>query len=192
VTGENLPPNPLIEPIEELIEGGDSPQLDLGDEDSGRRDVQPPGTTEADIAEFYAAYPKHKARPKALKAYQAVLKKEDITPAVLLASAHRAASAYQQDVARRGKEIATQYFRQPSSWLDDEGWADEPAQPAGNGQVAQHSAPSAATTILRLPKRWHGKLKPGGWQMGEIIQHPGASNGAVATGCLDDRFALVL
>ena len=92
------------------------------------------------FAEFYAAYPKQKARPRALKAYRCALKKKGVTPAVLLAGAHRAVAAYRQDVARRGEDEAKRFFPQPSAWLNDESWNDEHPATAGNGPV-RYAAP---------------------------------------------------
>jgi hypothetical protein len=51
----------------------DSPQLDLGNEDSGRRG-RSPSDADTDFEEWYRQYPKHVERKAAEKAYRRVLK----------------------------------------------------------------------------------------------------------------------
>lgn len=97
----------------------DSLQLDLGDEDSGRRSRNPSSDTDADFKEWYRTYPKHAAPAVALKAYRAVITKNLATPEQLLAGAMRYAAE------RSGQD--PRYTKHPSTWLNGGCWADEPA-----------------------------------------------------------------
>ena len=57
--------NPLLPLIEISIEEKDSPQLDVGEEDSGRRG--PSSETDADFEEWWIAYPKKDDKAKKAK-----------------------------------------------------------------------------------------------------------------------------
>jgi hypothetical protein len=153
-TGTNVPIEPNEEPIEEPIEGRDSlRRLDLGEKEEGRREVDlasQPGSNNTDdgFPEFYATYPKKKARADALMAYRGALKK-GATPAELLAGALRAAAEYRIDVQRRGKELAYQYVAHPAGWLRKERWADEPAPTRGAGPLGRPDHAAVAEQIAR-------------------------------------------
>jgi hypothetical protein len=108
---------------EEKSERIESIQLDLGEEDSGRRNQSPASETDADFEKFYRQYPKHVAKAAALKAYRAVISKRLATPAQLLNGALRyAAERSNQD---------PKYTKHASTWLTGGCWDDEPAQPIG-------------------------------------------------------------
>lgn len=69
------------------------------------------------FAEWYAAYPVHKARGAAVKAFaKAVAKVDD--PQILIAAAKR----YRED-----PQVARGYGKHPATWLNAECWLDEPA-----------------------------------------------------------------
>jgi hypothetical protein len=149
VAGDTLPlsivtPRKEKRKAKEKSEEEDSLQLDLGEQDSGRRSQSPSSQTETDadfdefyqrcFEEFYRCYPKRVARAAALRAYRGALKK-GATPAEILVGAMRAAAAYQRDAERRGHETAHQFAKNPSSWLNAECWADEPAKPIGGDML---------------------------------------------------------
>ena len=72
------------------------------------------------FAEFYDAYPVHKARGAAVRAFNKAVDKAD--PRTLIA----AARLYRDDPqVRRG------YGKHPATWLNAECWLDEPAQSPG-------------------------------------------------------------
>jgi hypothetical protein len=104
----------------------DSLRLDLGEEDSGRREVDissPPDTTDDGFPEFYSQYPKRVARVAAEKAYRAVINKKLATPEQLLGGAMRyAAERNNQD---------PKFTKHASTWLTHGCWDDEPAKPIG-------------------------------------------------------------
>ncbi|OKO75715.1 hypothetical protein AC629_33685 [Bradyrhizobium sp. NAS80.1] len=87
VIGKGLPTNPLNEPLEEPIEEIDSPQLDLGDQDSGRRSQSQNPDTNAAFEEWWKQYPKKVDKAAAKKAYLRVVQKKQATPAELLSGA---------------------------------------------------------------------------------------------------------
>jgi len=68
---------------------------------------------------WYALYPKHVARPAAIKAYEKA--RDKATADVLLEGARR----YNSEVVRLKTEA--RYVKHPATWLNNEGWLDEPA-----------------------------------------------------------------
>lgn len=72
----------------------------------------------SDAEEFYAAYPRKVAKPKALRAYAAARKKAD--HATIMAGLER---------YKRTKPAYADWAH-PASWLNAERWADEAPQPA--------------------------------------------------------------
>lgn len=68
------------------------------------------------FAEWYAAYPVHKARGAAVKAFTKAAKKTD--PETLIAAAKR----YRDD-----PQVQRGYAKHPATWLNQECWLDEPA-----------------------------------------------------------------
>jgi hypothetical protein len=122
----------------------DSPALDLGEKEDGRRQVDHSSSapdssdTDACFVEFYAKYPKRVARAAAEKAYRGAMKK-GATPAEIFAGAMRAAEAYQLDAQRRGPETAHQFAKNPATWLNGGCWDDDPV-PSG----AAYGAPTQA------------------------------------------------
>ena len=78
--------------------------------------------------EFWAAYPKKAAKPAARKAWRSAVKRADV--ATIMAGLSR----YKPD---------PQFIANPSTWLNNDRWADEPAQgtlsllrPSGDGFTA--------------------------------------------------------
>jgi hypothetical protein len=69
----------------------------------------------AGFDEWYATYPKHVGKPKALQAYRAALKKVDA--ATLLAGAKVSRIQY--------ADTEPQFIPQPATWLNQERWFDE-------------------------------------------------------------------
>lgn len=96
------------------------------------------------FSEWYKAYPLHKGRGAAEKAYQAALKKKKATPQELLAGALRYAAE-----KRRPDGIIDPYTKHPATWLNQECWADEPSavpiQP--NGQRSHCQERGAADAV---------------------------------------------
>lgn len=82
------------------------------------------------FAEWYAAYPVHKARGAAVKAYAKAAAKT--APEVLLAAAKRYAD---DDQVRRG------YGKHPATWLNQECWLDEPARAPGPAATGTDGIP---------------------------------------------------
>lgn len=83
-----------------------------------------PSLAQPDFSAFYAAYPLHKARASAERAWNQAIKKAE--PAVIVA----AAASYAQ--GRRGQN--PKYTAYPASWLRADRWLDEPdrsPEPAG-------------------------------------------------------------
>jgi hypothetical protein len=72
-----------------------------------------------DFATWYATYPKHVARPAAIKAYSKA--REHATADVLLDGARR----YNAEVVAAATKA--QFIKHPATWLNNEGWLDEPA-----------------------------------------------------------------
>lgn len=71
------------------------------------------------FAEWYAAFPVHKARGAAIKAFTKAAKKAD--PETLIAAAKR----YRDDA-----QVQRGYAKHPATWLNQECWLDEPADTA--------------------------------------------------------------
>lgn len=69
------------------------------------------------FAEWYAAYPVHKARGAAVKAYAKALDKPGVTPEVLLDAAKR---------YRDEPQVKRGYGKHPATWLNNDCWLDEP------------------------------------------------------------------
>ena len=90
-----------------------------------------------DFDRWYAIYPKHRARGKARKAFERIIRSGKATVDELIAGATRYAAE------RQGQE--QRFTKDPATWLNGECWADEalphfePAQneiaAAGGGQV---------------------------------------------------------
>jgi hypothetical protein len=72
-----------------------------------------------DFATWYATYPKHVARPAAIKAYSKA--RENATADALLDGARR----YNAEVVAAATKA--QFIKHPATWLNNEGWLDEPA-----------------------------------------------------------------
>jgi hypothetical protein len=75
-----------------------------------------------DFVTWYATYPKHVARPAAIKAYSKA--REHATADVLLDGARR----YNAEVLQA--QTKAQFIKHPATWLNNEGWLDEPASAA--------------------------------------------------------------
>lgn len=107
---------------------------------SAKRPAEPAG-----FAEWYAAYPRHEARARAVTAYRTALGKRGITPEVLLAGARR----YARLVEAEGREPCK--IAHPATWLNGERWADETPPTARRpvGPAALPEDPAAAFDDLR-------------------------------------------
>ena len=107
----------------------DSPRLDLGKKEDGRREVKPsaPDTTADDFEIWWKQYPKHTDKADALRAYRAVIKKKLATPEQLMAAAMR------YSAERAGQD--PKFTKNPSTWLNKQSWLNEPAQPTGGGDM---------------------------------------------------------
>lgn len=85
-------------------------------------DIKPDTKRDTDVSpkgfdEFWKAYPRKKARPKALAAYKKAIKTTD--PETIIAAVKR----HIENMKKEGR--ATQYIPHPATWLNNEGWADE-------------------------------------------------------------------
>lgn len=103
-----------------------------------------------DFAEWYAAYPLHKARGAAARAYARAVRKT--SPQVLLEAARR----YRDDPNRNPK-----YTKHPATWLNGECWLDEP-----------EPAPATVTPITHAERLTGTDARVAGWaaiaqQLGE-------------------------
>ncbi len=74
----------------------------------------------AEFADWYSGYPRREGRGQALKAYRVARKRA--TAEQLIAGRNRYAEVC------RGKD--PQFIRLPATWLNGEGWLDEPSMPA--------------------------------------------------------------
>jgi hypothetical protein len=83
---------------------------------------EPPG-----FAAFYAAYPRHEKRRKAAQAFAAALKRDDFD--AILAGAQR----YCDDPNRK-----PQFTSLPASWLNGDGWLDEPLPAESQNSLRHH------------------------------------------------------
>ena len=113
----------------------ESLRLDLGDEDSGRRQKEQPDTIDADFGRWYEQYPKKIAKAAAEKAYRTVISKNLATAEELLAGAMRAAADFDQRANLKGRADAHQYTKNPATWLNGQCWLDEHVKPADAQQV---------------------------------------------------------
>ena len=101
-----------------------------------------------EFAEWYAAFPLHKGKGQAVKAYRTARKKTSAE--ILLAGAKRYA------VQRAGEDA--QYTKHPATWLNGECWEDERIE-AGTGQVApDHEDAREIWNLGKLLDKgdWHG------------------------------------
>lgn len=102
VTSGTIPPNTVMR-------FGETPEIEKPVEGPPAK----PPAMDADFAEWYAAYPRHVGRGKALKAYRAARKKTNKD--TLLAGARRASREFSDP----------EFTPHPASWLNAERWADE-------------------------------------------------------------------
>jgi hypothetical protein len=109
----------------------ESPRLDLGDEEDGRRDQPAPDATDAGFDQWWSAYPKKVDRAAARRAYGRVVKSGAATPGELLSGAVRYAAERQQAALTEGAFNAKKFTKGPERWLNAGSWADEPASPIG-------------------------------------------------------------
>lgn len=87
------------------------------------------------FAEWYEAYPVHKARGAAVKAFAKAAKKTD--PETLIAAAKR----YRDD-----PQVIRGYAKHPATWLNQECWLDEPS----TALAPQHPAHDPSGTDARV------------------------------------------
>jgi hypothetical protein len=105
--GSLLPTIPLIEPIEETIEGK---SLMVNKSELSQR---------SDFETWYRHYPKKVGKLQAERAYRSILSKQKATREDLLAGAMRHAAE------RAGQD--PKYTQHPATWLNGGGWLDEPS-----------------------------------------------------------------
>jgi hypothetical protein len=104
--GSQLPTIPLIEPIEETIEGKSLAMINQTE------------LIQSDFEAWYRQYPKKVGKLQAEKAYGSIIRKKKATREDLLAGAKRYATE------RAGQD--PRYTRHPTTWLNAGGWLDEP------------------------------------------------------------------
>jgi hypothetical protein len=107
---------------------------------------EPAPKVSGDFIDFYLAYPRHEGKGVAEKAYAKALKKTDA--GTILAGAER----YAADPNREA-----QYTKLPATWLNAEGWTDEPL-PSRLPQRATTSEPrrNSSARYLAWSIRWPG------------------------------------
>lgn len=117
---------PIIPPSGGCVTGREaSPEIP-------RRDRRKPLGEPQGFAEFYAAYPRHIARPDAAKAFAKALQRA--THETIMLGLERAKLAWR----RRGTDA--EHIPYPASWLNNDRWADDdgkppPPKPHGNGPL---------------------------------------------------------
>lgn len=100
---------------------------------SDRESDEPPkSTNDARFAEFWKAYPRHVGKPDALRALGRALKRTDLE--TILAGARRYAADPNREDA---------YTAHPATWLNREGWADDPLPPRNGRVVPAPASPPA-------------------------------------------------
>ena len=117
------------------LEGGTCPDpdpdnaslLDVAELDAPTTGQPRPEPEPAGFAEFYAAYPRHVARRAAAKAYAKALTRA--APETILAGARRLAADPNLPEPR--------YIRHPATWLNADGWADDPMPPRHHDRGGQ-------------------------------------------------------
>lgn len=92
-----------------------------------------PKSLGAGFDEWYAAYPRHEAKAKALAAYRKALK-AGVQSAVLLEGARR----YRDDANRSAR-----YTKLPATWLNSGCWDDDPLPPRQHNGSPRTSGPLA-------------------------------------------------
>jgi hypothetical protein len=125
------------EPVTETVI---EPVTALKGEGEGEGEKKERDSVDDDFSTWYAAYPLHKGRGQALRAYRAARKKADVR--TLLAGATRYAADSTRD---------PRYTKHPATWLNGECWADDAAGPD--------------TDPLAIPASLNrtGKPSPNGW-----------------------------
>jgi hypothetical protein len=84
------------------------------------------------FAEWYAAYPLHKARGAAVKAFNNVMRDKEVDPDYLI----EAANQYRAD-----PQVLRGFAKYPATWLNQDCWLDEPAPLAATGTEGRQSRP---------------------------------------------------
>jgi Helix-turn-helix domain len=133
----------------------DSLQLDLGDGDSGRRDVDlisQPEDVDAAFEVFWQAYPRKVDKAKARVPYRRVIRDKKATVEQLLQG------AIDYSAERSGQD--PRYTKHPSSWIGAESWNNEPA--TGATYNAPHGRPDHIAVAEQLARQAMAK-KEGGY-----------------------------
>jgi hypothetical protein len=104
--GSLLPTIPLIEPIEETIEGKSLEMINQTE------------LIQSDFEAWYRQYPRKVGKLKAEKIYAGIIKSKKASADELLVGARRYATE------RAGQDPT--YTRHPTTWLNAGGWLDEP------------------------------------------------------------------
>jgi hypothetical protein len=137
--------NPFVPLKETIEEREDSPQLDPGEEDSGRRSRSLPLETDAGFEIWYKQYPKNVDKADARKAYLAVIRKKLATPEQLMAAAARYAAE------RNGQD--PKYTKNPATWLNKQSWLNEPADTGGTYSAAQPGRPDHIAVAEQIARQ---------------------------------------
>lgn len=119
------------------MEDGGGRMKDEGKDGKNSAGASPPPSSESfGFSEFYDAFPLHKARPAAAKAYARALKRTDAE--TLLNGARRYADQ------RRGQD--KNFTKHPATWLNNDCWLDE--EVSRETRDYKSSKPSALDTQL--------------------------------------------
>ena len=142
------PDDPLANVREDSAKARECSSLERKGKDQGRegiKDQGPPRVSRArngwdsEFAEFWSTYPLHVGKRAAYKAFGAALKRAEHP--IILAGAQR----YCQDPARK-----PDYTKHPATWLNADGWLDEPV-------------PSTHSEVQRLAAAMKAKADNGGF-----------------------------
>ena len=101
-----------------------------------RKRARPSDDEHPAFADWYAAYPLHKARGAAVKAFTKAATKVD-DPETLIAAA--------QKYRDHDERVARGYIKNPATWLNQECWLDEPAprtQATASGEYRPYTNPT--------------------------------------------------
>jgi hypothetical protein len=85
---------------------------------SAEADRPPTSTTDPRFVEFWNVYPRHVGKPDALRALGKALKRADL-PTIVAGARRYAADPNREE----------QFTPHPATWLNREGWADDPLPP---------------------------------------------------------------
>jgi hypothetical protein len=122
-----------------------------------------PKATDAEFDQFYQAYPRHVARGAARKAFDRIIAGGKATVPDLVAGAKRYAAE------KTGQD--EQYTKHPATWLNAEGWSDEP-QPSRPVVSAPNDRRSQGGSDY-LARRYREFNEEAGFQNGQLPHDAG-------------------